>query len=105
MDFIRPKDLARSADRVIFRMVEIVDIVNVSANFRREEFRIERCLGAGAAVQPTPVCEGKWFGFNRFALHRSLLSASLSGHWRGTQELLRFERGLVRLSSTSGLLL
>src|SRR5208282_4370050 len=38
LNFIRPKDLAGTSNRVIFRMVEIGDIVNVGANLRRKEF-------------------------------------------------------------------
>ena len=38
LDFIRPEYFARSADGVIFGMVEIVNVIDVCPEFRRKEF-------------------------------------------------------------------
>ena len=60
LDLVRAKYFARSADRVVYRSVEVVGIGNIGADLRREEFRIESCFfGARVAVQPGPVPVGK----------------------------------------------
>ncbi len=60
LDFVRTKYFARSADRVVYRSVEVVRIGNIGADLRREELGIE-CgfFSARVAVQPGPVPVGK----------------------------------------------
>ncbi len=66
VDLVCSEDFARAADGVVFRMVEIVDVVCVHSNFRREEFRVEsKIFGAGVAVEPSEVGESEGFGFGR----------------------------------------
>src|ERR1700681_2792786 len=61
--FARPKYFTRPADRVVFWIVEIVDIRNVGSDLRREELAVKRRLfGARVAVEPGPVGESKRFG-------------------------------------------
>ena len=42
LEFVRAKDLARSADGVVLGMIEVVDIIPIEANLRREELGVER---------------------------------------------------------------
>jgi hypothetical protein len=63
LDFLRAEHLARSANGVVFGMIEVVDIVHVGTDFRREEFRVQRFLfGARVAVQPGEITERKGLG-------------------------------------------
>ena len=60
LDLIDPEDFARPTDRVVFRMIEIVNVIDVGANLRREKLRVHRrFLGAGVAGQPCEVRERK----------------------------------------------
>src|SRR6266404_9757769 len=66
--FIGPENLARTADGIVFGMGEVVDVVNVSPDFRREEFGVERNLfGPRISIQPGKVGERKWLTRWRFA--------------------------------------
>ena len=42
LEFVGPKDLAGAADGVVLGMIEVVDIVDVSADLRSKELGIER---------------------------------------------------------------
>jgi hypothetical protein len=67
LDFVRPKYLTRSADGVIFRMVEIDNVVHIGLYFRRKEFCIERrFLHTTVTVEPGPVGERKRLCLSRF---------------------------------------
>src|SRR5207249_2564092 len=56
LDLVRPENLARSADRVIFGMVEAADKVCVESDLWSEEFRVPHSvLIARGAVEPVPV--------------------------------------------------
>ena len=78
LNFIGPENLARPANRVVFGMVEIVDIVNVRPNFRRKEFRIHRrFFCARVAGQPGKVRERKGFHCQRFRCAQFALFSGL----------------------------
>ncbi len=63
LNLTRAKDLARSADRVVLRMAEIVRVVNVRAYLGCEEFGCVRSiLCTGVAIEPGEVGEGEWLG-------------------------------------------
>ena len=73
-NFVRAEDLARSADRIVFRMVEIVVIDNVSSNFGRKKLGIKSgFLRAWIAVQPRPVRKREGLGLRRFCCGRIAL--------------------------------
>src|SRR5215467_12333316 len=58
LDFARAKDLARSTDRIILRMVEILVIGDVGSEFARKILGIDRrLLRPGVARQPGEVRE------------------------------------------------
>src|SRR5260370_22346963 len=68
LDFMVPKVFARPADRIVFGMVEIIDVVDVGSNFWGEEFRIHRRFFCpGVASQPGEVSERKGFRGSGFA--------------------------------------
>src|SRR6266853_2778244 len=72
LDFIGPEDFARPADSIVFRMVEIVDVVHVGTDFRCEKFCIHRRLfRARVAVQPGKVRKRERLG--RWRLRRPAL--------------------------------
>ena len=49
--------------------MEIVDVIDIGADFGREELGIEsRRFGSRSAVQPSPVREGERFSFLRLLL-------------------------------------
>src|SRR6266850_6016552 len=80
LDFIGPENLARPADRVVFGMIEIVDVIDVGANFRSEEFRVHRrFFGSRVAGQPGKVGESKGFCFSSLSPTGLALFSSLSG--------------------------
>src|SRR6185295_12090293 len=67
LDLVRTAGLGRAVDRVVFRMVEVVDVVRVQAELAGEVFRVEDRLGLTAvAVQPREVGECERFGRLRF---------------------------------------
>ena len=73
LNFARPKNLARSADGVVFRVMEVVDVIDIGADFGRNELGIEsRRFGPRGAVQPSPVRECERFSFLRFVGRGSL---------------------------------
>src|SRR5437016_12918656 len=37
LELVRAEDLARTADRVVLRMVEVLNVIDVNPDFRREE--------------------------------------------------------------------
>src|SRR5450755_1698082 len=56
LHFTRSEYFTRSADGVVFRMGEVVNVINVGSNFRRKEFAVEsRGFRAWTARQPGPV--------------------------------------------------
>ena len=60
LHFVRSKHFARPADRVVLRMIEVVHVVDVRANFRREKFRIHRrILRPRSPVEPSPIRKRK----------------------------------------------
>lgn len=64
LDFIGAENFAGAADGVVFRMMEIANVVSVYANFGSEEFRVEgKVFGAGVAVEPGEIGEGEGLGF------------------------------------------
>ncbi len=75
LHLIAAKYFAGTADGVVLRVIEIVDIVGIHANFGSEEFCIEgHIFNAGIAVQPAPVGESKWLslgglGFGSWGLN------------------------------------
>ncbi len=89
LDFIRPEYLARSPNRIVDWLVEIVVVGNISANLRREELRIEGCvLVARVPVQPGPVPIRKrrdLLGFRRLGCRRLA--------WRYRRRYQRLDRG------------
>ncbi len=72
LDFLRAEHLARSADGVVRRMVEVEVVVGVDANLRGEVLRAQRAiLGARVAVQPGPVgVRKRRHGVDRLGLRR-----------------------------------
>jgi len=70
--FARAEDFTGAADRVISRMIEIVDVVGVNPEFAGEDFGIKGRLG-GTRIpgQPGKVGKGKRFGFLGGYLRRS----------------------------------
>src|ERR1700690_3062274 len=75
LDFVRPENLGRPADRVILGMVKAADKVGVESDLWSKEFRIPHCVFvARRAVEPGPVGVGKW----GLGVHRRR-SRSLSG--------------------------
>src|SRR5947209_13416283 len=71
LEFIGAEYLARSADGVVCRMIEAVDVIHIGPDLRREEGRIEgRSFGARVTVQPGEIGECKWFrSFWLFSFH------------------------------------
>src|SRR5438874_4354094 len=60
---IRAEYLARPVDGVVLRVTEVVGVVDVGADLRREELsRIGCVLGAGVAVEPGEVGKGEGHG-------------------------------------------
>jgi hypothetical protein len=56
LDFVGAEEFARSAHRVVDRLVEVVGVGNIGADLRREELRVEGdVLIARIAIQPGPV--------------------------------------------------
>src|SRR5947209_7791106 len=56
LHLVGAKDLARPANRVVFGMGEVVDVVNIGPDLWSEELRIKsRGLGARIAVEPSPI--------------------------------------------------
>ena len=56
LDFVGTEDLGRSADGVIFRMIEAAPKIGIESDFRGEEFRIpNRIFVTRVTVQPSPV--------------------------------------------------
>src|SRR5215469_9327041 len=64
LDFVCPENFAGSADRVILRMSEVVDIVHVGSNFGSKELAVEGgCFRTWVPIQPGEIGKGKWLGF------------------------------------------
>ena len=60
LNFVRSKDFAGTANGVVFRMIEVVNVVDVGADFGSEKRGIEGGrLGASVAIEPGPVGKGK----------------------------------------------
>src|SRR5438132_11325435 len=75
MHLIGSENLARTANRVVLWMGEVVDVVDVSSDFRREEFRIERNLfGPGISIQPVKSANANGCAFSVFAVPLALFS-------------------------------
>src|SRR5215469_11904183 len=68
-DFIGTKHFARTTDRVVFGVVEIVMVGYVDANLGREELGVKcRFFRSRIAVQPGPIGESERLGLLRFRL-------------------------------------
>ena len=72
LNLIGPKQLTRSADRVVRWMVEVGHVVRIESDFRRKEFRVPiNLFRARVPVQPRPVRIRKWLDISRFPRCRS----------------------------------
>ncbi len=68
LHFVGAKDFARSTDRVVFRMAEIINVIDIRTNFRREKFRVDwNLFGPRISIQPCEVGERKGLTRWRFA--------------------------------------
>src|SRR6266436_1942787 len=60
LHFVVPEDLARSTNRVVFRMIETVVVIHVGPDLWGKKLRgIRRVYGARIAVQPCEIGKGK----------------------------------------------
>src|SRR5438270_6984512 len=89
-NLIGAEHFARSADRVVLGMIEVIVVCDIHPNLWREELGIEgRFSCPRIPVQPGPVCEGKWLCFRRRPfLAGELLLRVLPRQYRITGELL-----------------
>src|SRR5579859_2912914 len=61
LELARASAFAGSAQRVVLRVVQIIDVADVRAEFSRKSFRFQRrILGAAVAVEPREVGKRKW---------------------------------------------
>ena len=66
--------------RVVFRMIEIINVINVRADFRREELGVERhFFGARVAIQPVKSANANGSSGGVFAAPDFPFSAACGG--------------------------
>ena len=64
LEFIVAKDFARSPNRIVFRVVEVIRVVDVEPDLRGEELRsVWSVFGARVTGKPCEVRKGEWFRF------------------------------------------
>src|SRR6185369_13754682 len=79
-------------------MVEVVDVIDVGPNFRREELAVKRrSFGSGCPVQPGPVSESEWLGFGRLGWRSLLRDVGCYGFLAEALALLHGRGGIVSI--------
>src|SRR5690349_14233959 len=62
LEFVVAKDFARSADRIVLGVIEVICVVDVEPDFRSEELRsIWSVFGARVTGKPAEVRKCEWF--------------------------------------------